>query len=204
MSYSIQPSGDFIIEKMKSNNNGEVIIHESEVQDIINMMKEDLHLEKFNTQKDENLTPKTSAQDVFIESSGSGGGGGGGGGGGSSSYEEDDLSLIDMEKVNSNTPSSIQPDYNDSNKLIETEEYDTKFINELEIEEQKEEGEEEKYKNESSFLITSAREEYTQDDKDLIDFIEKAKIFNANALDLSRKNINKIPRKLLELNQLQV
>lgn len=202
MSYSIQPNGDFIIEKMKSNNNDEVIIHESEVQDIINMMKEDLHLEKFNTQKDENLIPKTSAQDVFIESSGSGGGGGGSG-----SYEEDDLSLIDMDKVNSNTPSSIQPDYSDLNKLTETEEYDTKYINELEIEieeqEQKEE-EEEKYKNESSFLITSDREEYTQDDKDLIDFIEKAKIFNANALDLSRKNINKIPRKLLELNQLQV
>ena len=49
MSYSIQPNGDFIIDKMKSNNNDEVIIHESEVQDIINMMKEDLHLEKFNT-----------------------------------------------------------------------------------------------------------------------------------------------------------
>jgi hypothetical protein len=198
MSYSIQPSKDFVIEKMKSNNNDEVIIHESEVQDIINMMKEDLHLEKFNTQKDENLTPKTSVQDVFIESSGSGGGGGGDG-----SYEEDDLSLIDMDKVNSNTPSSIQPDYSDSNKLTETEEYDTKYINELEIEEQ-EQKEEEKYKNESSFLITSDREEYTQEDKDLIDFIEKAKIFNANALDLSRKNINKIPRKLLELNQLQV
>ena len=39
--------------------------------------------------------------------------------------------------------------------------------------------------------------------QDLIDFIDKAKAFDANALDLSRKGIAKIPRKLLELNMLQ-
>ncbi len=40
--------------------------------------------------------------------------------------------------------------------------------------------------------------------KEIVDFIEKAKHFGANALDLSKKGLNRIPKKLLELKHLQV
>lgn len=39
---------------------------------------------------------------------------------------------------------------------------------------------------------------------EIIEFIEKAKQFGANALDLSKKGLDRIPKKLLELKHLQV
>lgn len=40
--------------------------------------------------------------------------------------------------------------------------------------------------------------------QDLLEFIQKAIDFNANGLDLSKKNLSKIPKKLTELNKLEV
>ena len=40
--------------------------------------------------------------------------------------------------------------------------------------------------------------------KEIIDFIEKAKEFGANALDLSKKNLMRIPQNLLDLKHLEV
>lgn len=40
--------------------------------------------------------------------------------------------------------------------------------------------------------------------KEVVEFIEKAKEFGANALDLSKKNLTRIPKNLLELKHLQV
>ena len=43
-----------------------------------------------------------------------------------------------------------------------------------------------------------------EDDPEIVDFIKKAIEFQANAVDLSKKNLKKIPKQLYELSNLQV
>lgn len=154
MSYSIQ-TNDYIVDNLSLNhaNHTKVIIHDSDVQEIINMMKEDLNLEKFNNQNDlitpNDIEPKRDE------------------------YEESINYDLDVTSTSSPKETFESIELNSKNSTSPNE-------------------------------VDSPHEE--DDDKenaDLIDFIEKAKVFNANALDLSRKHIKRIPRKLLELNQLQ-
>lgn len=154
MSYSIQ-TNDYIVDNLSLNhaNHTKVIIHDSDVQEIINMMKEDLNLEKFNNQNDlitpNDIEPKRDEYEESIN------------------YDLDATSASSpketFESIELNSKNSTSPNEVDS----------------------------------------PHEEDDDKENADLIDFIEKAKVFNANALDLSRKHIKRIPRKLLELNQLQ-
>lgn len=154
MSYSIQ-TNDYIVDNLSLNhaNHTKVIIHDSDVQEIINMMKEDLNLEKFNNQNDlitpNDIEPKRDEYEESIN------------------YDLDATSTSSpketFESIELNSKNSTSPNEVDS----------------------------------------PHEEDDDKENADLIDFIEKAKVFNANALDLSRKHIKRIPRKLLELNQLQ-
>lgn len=160
MSYSIQ-TNDYIVDNLSLNhaNHTKVIIHDSDVQEIINMMKEDLNLEKFNNQNDlitpNDIEPKRDE------------------------YEE----IISYDEVNEeDTISTTSPKETRSSESIELSSKNSTSPNEVD---------------------SPHDEDDDKENADLIDFIEKAKVFNANALDLSRKHIKRIPRKLLELNQLQ-
>ena len=220
MSYSIQPT-DYV-DKLELNHadHNKVIIHDSDVQDIINMMQEDLQLEKFKPQNDENLTNdldvtrsqssiKSAERNEYRSEN---------------TLEEMSLNGIDSNNMNSNSDCNSSPIRDDSNehnfyelneprvslneeRLDENETYNK---NKEEEEEEEEEEAENHYIEVEAFKCQKIQkneekeEEENNQDKNLNEFIEKAKDFNANALDLSRKNIFKIPRKLLELNLLQV
>ena len=54
--------------------------------------------------------------------------------------------------------------------------------------------------NENEIVDENERRNY----ESLVEFIRKAKDFGANALDLSKKGLKKLPRQLLEMNDLQV
>jgi hypothetical protein len=218
MNYSIQPTG--YVEKLELNhaNQNKVIIHDSDVQDIINMMQEDLQLEKFKSQKDENQSNDSDnpavnrsqssvnsvERDKFCKEN---------------SLEEMSLNEIDSNTINNNSnsnsnSSAIRDDYNENNYCelnepkvsLNEEKLDKTSENEIYIKEEDKDNylfDLETYEDKIK-VREEGEDEGKDQDKNLIDFIEKAKDFNANALDLSRKNIFKIPRKLLELNILQV
>lgn len=165
-----------------------VIIHDADVQEIINMMQEDLNLEKLNDQIDvvtrtDELIKLPAAEyedEVSINLNG----------------EEDD------DKGNSETSGSNVTKQSDQISCPPTRENTYDQLNETEPSPNVEKFElivnEDEQEEEEDFEI-----EQNNDDSGLVEFIEKAKDFNANALDLSRKNIMKIPAKLLELNQLK-
>ena len=180
MSFSLPPlaNNDYMDKKVNA-----VVVHDSDVQDIIKMMKEDLNLEKLNDQND-------VTQEIVLPTL---------------EYEDNlslNLNLNEEDKIITSSSSSNAT----TSKLNDSDQISTNRENTYEINMNSEEKIESVMSQDADLLLNDEDHEDEEDDdlnKELIEFIEKAKDFNANALDLSRKNINKIPKKLLELNQLQ-
>ncbi len=158
----------------------EPIIREADVQDIINMMKEDLEQVKLNTKNDE-----TSLNDVESPKS-------------SRQFDEsNDINYTHRSAVNetSSSQSRAQDYYAIESTECENPECTDCVvdINEISCPEPE---------------VDEYEEEFKVDDSDVkyaevVEFIEKAKEFGANALDLSKKNLSRIPKNLMDLKHLQ-
>ncbi len=165
-------------EKMINIKSDEEIIHESDVQDIINMMKEDLDQVKLVTKTDE-----ASLNEVESPKS-------------SRKFNEN----VENDK-SSNTAYTYRSATNEtSNSQSRTQKY-------FEIDRACCEnpscadcvGTEELDEYEEEFSVDESDAKYAE----VVEFIEKAKQFGANALDLSKKNLCRIPRNLMDLKHLQ-
>jgi hypothetical protein len=201
-------------------------IHDSDVQEIINMMKEDLNLVKNNSKRDEASlndpeSPKCNYKTYDNE--------------GTFAYESGSKDII------SSTNSEISKDTSDyiikNSDCNETEEEEAEMhtlnyyssLNEnhknyTEITQQADglpkeqnyyESVNDYNKNQQATLsnLPTYDEDYYNEFKqdetepsyvELVSFVEKAKEFGANALDLSKKGLTHIPKALLELHNLQV
>ena len=151
-------------------------IHASDVQDIINMMKEDLDLVKNKAKNDEvSLNDPESPK---------------------SSRTFDNEPLISSGSSNNGNENDFMKKNSD---LTEAEEEPDTVTNQ-----------EANYFENAGVSENCVDVEYFNEDEndpnhiEIAEFIEKAKQFGANALDLSKKNLIKVPKTLLDLSHLQV
>lgn len=163
-------------------------VQESQVQDIIKMIKDEFDLNENNDPDDfisTDANTNTEKEEKMSEKS-------------RSSRD------TGFEEKNQNEGSVETNDENDTKERVEDGFKKEEYIeNDFQSYDQNnEEAEYESEDEEDNFLRPDDMDFNAY--SDLIDFIEKAKQFDVNALDLSRKNLSKIPKSLLEFRNLQV
>ena len=165
-------------QKMNSN--------DKHVQDIIKMMNEDLNLERLENEANE------------IDGSNF-----------DENFYSDEKSESNTEVNNNNTPlneniNTIEQVPSDSGCSSEMETYKKIESKSQELKDPVTCVNANSCENDVNIEENDDLEDEDETDLEIVEFIQKAKEFEANALDLSKKNLKKVPKQLYELDNLQV